>query len=385
MIFITDKHNCCGCTACASICNKHAISMLTDAEGFAYPQVDTRLCTNCGLCELACPVMYRDNEQHQSTTPTIYAMHHSNEEVWKESSSGGAFTALTDYVFNQGGVVFGAAYDDDFKVVHVMATTPTEALRFRTSKYSQSDMSTIYNKVSEKLRHGSLVLFSGTPCQVEGLQRYLRKPFENLITCDIICTSVPSPKLFGEYIKFIENKEGSKVASINMKDKTIGWHKHQSGIRVNFANGKSWFRTPETFLWSQIFISGLASRPSCFQCRFTNYDRPGDITIGDYWGIEKAHPDHDDDRGVSLLMVNTPKGESIMEKIKPNIIYLESTKELCEQPRLKNPVKEPSNRKEFWKDSEIMDFQVLCSRYFDYKPIGKFHAIGRKLLEILKK
>lgn len=384
MISITDKHNCCGCTACASICAKGAIKMQADAEGFVYPMVDNSLCVDCGLCETVCPVVHRDEEQRPTSHPLVYAMHHADTDVWQKSSSGGAFTALTNYVFEHGGVVFGAAYDAEFRVVHSMATTPGEALKFRTSKYAQSDMSNIYCMVKEQLKSGRLVLFSGTPCQVEGLKCFLRKSYDNLITCDILCTSIPSPQFFSEYIGFIEKKASAKVQSINMKDKTIGWHKHQAGIRIGFSNGKSWFRTLETNLWNNIFISGLASRPSCFQCRFTNFNRSGDITIGDYWGIEKVHPECDDDRGVSLLLVNTPKGQELLRQIQPFIVCKESSTELCMQARLQSPVREPELRCQFWADHSMMSFQALCTKYFDYKPVGKLHAACRRLFKLLR-
>lgn len=354
--------------------------MQADAEGFDYPVINQDFCVDCGLCESVCPVIQRDASPILGNSPAVYAMYHGDESVRRKSSSGGAFSALTDYVFGCGGVVFGAAYDADFKVVHGMASTPEEALKFRTSKYSQSLMTGIFAKVREELETGKMVLFSGTPCQVEGLKCYLRKPYDNLITCDIICTSVPSPKLFGRYLRFLEHRYDSKVAAINMKDKTIGWHKNQNGIRVTFANGKSVFRNADTNLWNTAFNGALASRPSCYKCRFANMNRPGDFTIGDYWGIENVHPEWDSDHGVSLVLVNTAKGSEVFEQIKVAFPHLRSTTENCMQSRLQRPITEPGQRDAFWTDCDAMDFTSLAKKYFDYHEESMLRRILRKML-----
>lgn len=372
MIDFLPKTDCCGCTACASACGRSAISMREDCEGFLYPSVDGNKCVHCGLCVKVCPIVRRDKCEHNYTEPKVYALRHKNEGIWKKSSSGGVFSALSNYILSQGGCVFGAKYNEHWEVVHAKVETLEQASAFRGSKYVQSDMRDIYPMVKGELMCGRLVLFSGTPCQCEGLRGYLRKEYGNLYIVDIMCHCVPSPKVFADYIKFIQKKAGASICAINMKDKTLGWGNQTP--RIYFDNGKEWFNSPETRLWNSIFYSRLATRPSCYHCRFTNYMRSGDITIGDFWGIEEAHPDFYDKRGVSFIFTNNEKGLGLFHSVSDRFVYRESHVTKCIQPQLKCPVNAPEQREQFWHDYTHMKFRRLCAKHFQY---GLFNTLRR--------
>lgn len=380
MILNIEKHDCCGCSACMSICTKSAITMKEDEEGFLYPHTDLSLCNNCGQCSRVCPIIRYDQKAIEGSPLGIFALHHKDDYTWSNSSSGGAFAAISDYVFAQQGCVFGAAYNDKFKVQHLKAENPTEALKFRGSKYVQSDIRLIYQAVKQELKKGRIVLFSGTPCQVEGLKGFLNKPYHNLITVDLVCHCIPSPRVFSDYLQFIQEKKGRHIKKIMMKDKTLGWGNQK--IRITFDDDSEWFDTPETNLWSNLFYSQLISRPSCHSCRFANFNRPGDITIGDFWGIEKSHPDFFDTRGISLLFVNTEIGHKVFNSIKSDLKYLLSSKESCSQPNLFHPVAPSPQRELFWQDYRCASFPKICKAYLGY---GKHHLCRNCLLIILNR
>lgn len=225
MIEIIDKHDCCGCTACVSICGHEALKMIEDEEGFLYPKLNKDLCTNCNLCERVCPIIRRDSnpEDIDGKPKQVFALHNNDESIWETSSSGGVFAALSELFLNKGGIVYGAEFDDDFVVVHRGETTQDGILKFRGSKYVQSDLRGVYAEVKICLRSGRQVLFSGVPCQVEGLKNYLMKPYDNLTTVDILCHGVPSPQIFADYITFIRSHTLLHLDHIFMKDKTFGW------------------------------------------------------------------------------------------------------------------------------------------------------------------
>ncbi len=364
MIRIDNPEMCCGCTACASICKHNAIVMKTDMQGFLYPQVNHILCIDCGLCDKVCPITHRDSMHGDYDKLRIFAVRNKNSDVQYKSSSGGIFSVLSDFVLGQGGYVVGAVYNSKMEVIHMITNDRDNALKFRGSKYVQSDMKDIYIKTKNMLTGGAVVLFSGTPCQIEGLKRFLGKTYENLITCDLVCHSVPSPQLFYQYISFVSKKYNKKIVDINMKDKTNGWG-HQ-GICLYFEDGTNVRNRLITRLWNNIFYSHLVIRPSCFSCRFTNYNRPGDITIGDFWGIEKSHPDSFDKNGVSLLMLNSSKGKKIFDNIKGQCVYTPSDTQSCTQPQLSYPVKKPDAYNKFWSEYSSEPFKHLCSKYWGY-------------------
>lgn len=370
MIHIKDKHDCCGCTACASVCRRKAIEMKPDEEGFLYPICDTLLCTNCHLCEQVCPVKVRDSRLSEVYPIKVFALRHRDEDVLRSSSSGGAFAAIVKDSLSQGGIIYGAEYDDSQMVVHRGETSEEGALKFRGSKYVQSNINDVYKEIKTHLRMGKHVLFSGTPCQVEGLNCFLGTSYDNLLTVDILCHGVPSPKVYSDYIKFIRKYSIGHLRDIFMKDKTFGWG--YQNLRLIFNNGSTQFNTILSNLWNKIFYSHLVIRPSCYTCRFTNYYRAGDLTIGDFWGIEKSHPNIKNKNGVSVLLINTSKGEKIWARIKSHYIYEESNMEECLQQCLVHPIEEPQNRNAFWKNYRDYGFSMIAKYYYgiSYRRLG---------------
>lgn len=362
MIQIVNKHDCCGCTACASACNLHAISMDMDEEGFFYPHVNLQLCTNCSLCERVCPIIRYDTIVDKNINPTIFALYHRDDSTRQASSSGGVFAALVDYAFLRNGIAYGAVYDKGFVVKHKKAENKEEAMLFRGSKYVQSDMLNIYIEVKRYLDNGRYILFSGTPCQVEGLKCFLRKRYANLTTVDILCHGVPSPKVFSDYVSFIRRNSDFELTKIYMKDKTFGWK--YPNLRLYFGSHVSQFNTVLSNLWNKIYYGHLVTRPSCYTCRFTNYHRSGDITIGDFWGIEKVYPKIDMDKGISLIMLNNNKGLEVWNCIKEQFEYIPSNIKECVQPNLQHPVCEPVNRDAFWMDYQKFGFDGIAYKYW---------------------
>lgn len=382
MINITDKHNCCGCTACASICKKKAITMKPDEEGFLYPVGDLSLCNDCHLCEKVCPIIARDSLKTEFVPHKFFALHNKEEDTWQKSSSGGVFTAMIEEFININGIVYGAEYNNNLKVVHNGETTIDKALKFRGSKYVQSDIQGIYEEIRSQLLIGIQVLFSGTPCQVEGLKKFLIKPYDNLLTIDILCHGVPSPMIFADYIKFIKKYSIGHLMDIFMKDKTFGWG--YQDLRLYFHEGSTEFNSPISSLWNKIYYNHSVNRPSCHQCRFTNFNRAGDISIGDFWNIEKSYPDFFSNMGISLLMINTEKGERLWENVKSKFEYIESNIDECQQPVLLHPIPEPSNRHIFWEKYKKYGFEKVIRKQYNIKYSTLFKNQLHQIINIIR-
>lgn len=362
MIQIKDKHNCCGCTACASVCGRKAIKMIPDEEGFLYPIIDLSRCTDCHLCEQVCPMVQRYSNQNHHFTQKILAVHNKNTELLYKSSSGGAFTAIAENALAKNGIIYGVEYNKNHVVVHCKEDSIYGIAKFRGSKYVQSQIVDIYNDIKTQLRLGKKVLFSGTPCQTEGLKLFLGKSYDNLTTVDILCHGVASPQIFSDYVNFIKKHSVGHLKKMFMKDKTFGWGYQEN--RLYFYEGSTEFNTPLSRLWNQIYYDHICIRPSCHQCRFTNFHRPGDITLGDFWGIEKHHKDFYSTLGVSLFIINTQKGEELWENIKNKFDYIKSNANECMQPVLQYPQPESVDRKQFWLDYKKKGFdKVIQQRY----------------------
>ena len=361
---IVERCDCCGCSACATTCAHSAIKMVEDEGGFLYPSINQDQCVDCGLCKTVCPILKRDNDEYIVEKQIIYACHNNDVTEWKASSSGGLFRILADYVIEREGYVAGAVYDDEMVVRHVLTDKREELGKYRGSKYVQSDTRAIFKQVKEQLNNDNWVLFTGTPCQVEALNCFLRKPYEKLVTCDIICTSVPSPRAFKDYISFLEKKYGSKVARGNMKDKTKGWP--YAKTRIYFQNGKTIFDTLDADLWIKAWSTELLNRPSCEHCRFTNYKRPGDITIGDCWPVFHKKHAFSSPNGISQIMINTEKGQEVFEAIKGRMTLMPITKEFAWQSKLEYPIKNNPQTAKFWSDYQEMEFLNIAQTYWDY-------------------
>lgn len=334
MIQIKDKADCCGCTACASICPKDAIAMEPDILGFKYPKVDLGKCIDCGLCEKVCAFNDNYDKSLNLKEPEIYAARHKDMHEIETSRSGAAFIAISDYILENGGIVYGVGYKDHFRVAHKRATTKEERNEFKGSKYVQSDLDGIFRQVKEDLKQGNTVLFSGTPCQTAGLNSYIGKKLrENLVLVDIVCHGVPSPYIWKDYLSYIEKKYKNEVVKVNFRDKSrIGWSGHIESFI--FDNGKK----IESKIYTILFQQNIMLRQSCGKCFFTNFKRPSDLTIGDYWGWKKISDNFNaDNKGCSLVFINTKKGYEIFLVISKFMHLIHANMNLCIQPNLIKP------------------------------------------------
>lgn len=332
MIDIKDKKQCCGCTACEQICPKGCISMARDNEGFLYPVVDVKSCIDCGACEAVCPSIHPFTPQEE--LPRSYACKAHSEDVRHNSSSGGMFTVLAKKVIIQGGVVFGAGFQDDWTVCHGYTETIEALQKFRGSKYVQSQLGNTYQTVKDFLKAGRPVLFSGTPCQVAGLNHFLKKKYDNLYTIDIVCHSIPSPLVWKLYLE--EKGKGNNIESITFRDKSEGWHNY--GLCVRSPEGIIERGAKDTNLYMRGFLENLTVRPSCFSCPSRNYTSGSDIMLADCWGLEKYHPETDDNQGMSQALILTAKGRALFDACRADIFSLPIPYEEVEPHDLHLPI-----------------------------------------------
>ncbi|HKL58178.1 MAG TPA: Coenzyme F420 hydrogenase/dehydrogenase, beta subunit C-terminal domain, partial [Sphaerochaeta sp.] len=280
--------------------------MAPDTKGFLYPVVDESQCIDCGLCLEVCPYASDDNVGSELYPHTaVYAAKLTDETTRIQSASGGAFIALSHLVLAKQGVVYGVGYDKHMTARHMRATSLDQCNAFSGSKYVQSNLGTTFKDVERDLKGDLPVLFTGTPCQVAGLRMYLQKEYDNLILVDLICHGVPSQKLFKEYLSLMEHQQGSAVIDCTFRDKSQGWK--NLVMKLDFASHSKTIDASESSFYT-LFVDGTILRPSCYECKFSNFNRPSDITIGDYWGIEHTMPQFDDEHGISLVLVNSRKG-----------------------------------------------------------------------------
>jgi coenzyme F420-reducing hydrogenase beta subunit len=361
----SNKEDCCGCSACQQICSQNAITMRPDEEGFLYPEIDKVHCVACGRCTEICPVICKGNYK-ESGTPRFYVARHKSQEVLRQSTSGGAFTAISDAILRQNGVIYGADYDEDFHVLHQRAQTPEQRNRMRISKYVQSDLGNTYAQIKADLKKGRMVLFTGTPCQAAGLRGFMGGSplMDRLYICDLICHSIPSPLIWEEYKRLLEREKGGKLVSVQFRSKRDGWSRANSNKGFLFTKDKSPEIQEDGRFYQLFFKVGAITRPSCSQCRFTDIRRASDLTIADYWGIEKYSPEWFDPLGVSVLLVNSPKGADLFDQCRQELCAEERPKEesLNEQKRLSEPSPFPKNRGLFWEDYKRFGFEYVMGK-----------------------
>ena len=378
MIEITQKQNCSGCTACYCVCPTGAISLLEDSEGFLYPKVDKDKCTDCGLCNKVCPFTKREHISNKNINITAYATKHLSKEVLNESTSGGMFTALSDYILSLDGVIYGAAFDDSFNVVHIRAEDAVNRDRMRGSKYVQSNLNAAFKSIKEDLRKEKYVLFTGTPCHVDGLKAYLKKDYEKLFCCDLICHGSPSPKVWKSYVEFLENTCHSKLVSYKFRPKKFGWYQHNE-LSV-FENGKEFHSCAKSNLFRELYYSRLIMRPACHNCKYTNLLRPSDITIADCRGIDNVIKDFDAYDGASLVILNNNKGKDLFSLIPHNLKYYEVDINKLLQPPLKEPSKPNSKRDLFF---NIFNSYGLEKAIFEVW--GRMYFVKQAVKKLIKK
>lgn len=319
MIDITNKENCTGCHACQGACPVKCIKMSVDEEGFLYPEVDKDKCIDCGLCERVCPVISPQKTNKSENDIVAYGAYNKNEDVRMKSSSGGVFTLIAEEVIARGGVVFGACFDNKLNVVHSFAENKEDLEKFRGSKYLQSIIGSTYKQAKGFLDQGRLVYFSGTPCQIGGLYSYLGKSYDNLVTQDIICHGVPSPLIWQKYLDEVEKKLGGEIREASFRSKASSWRNFRVVIKTE---NKMTDESPhQRNVYMLAFLKNFILRPSCYECHFKDKVRKSDITLADFWGVEKVNPSLDDDKGTSLVLINSAKGMTILEKISDKIAY----------------------------------------------------------------
>lgn len=317
MIQVKNKEDCCGCSACVNICPKNCISMELDDEGFCYPKVDEKQCINCNLCVRTCPIL-KPVEKEQQGEPSCFVAYAKDSALRTASSSGGMFGVLAQYVLSHGGTVFGAEFDHNLSVVHTGINSIEQLHKLQGSKYVQSDVSDSFRQVRNLLLNNKMVLFSGTECQIAGLKSYLGElDCTNLITIDILCHGVPSPKVLKKYFQWQEKENHSKITGAYFRDKKMGW-KH-FGMLLDFSNKSEYYCDAQQDAYMRLFLSNICLRPSCYNCHFKGYNRLSDLTLGDAWGVYNHSPEMDDDRGTSVVLVHTEKGAALLSLVEEQI------------------------------------------------------------------
>lgn len=364
MMQLCKRENCTGCMSCYNICHNNAIEIAVDEEGFYVPKINNELCTKCGACIQHCPVL---NKLERSPFSQYgYVCWSKNEEIRKNSSSGGLFSEIAIPFLKEGGIVYGVSFDSDFVVKHKRVTTLDELSELRGSKYVQSYIGQILRDVKNDLLNKRQVLFVGTPCQVAGLKAFLKRDFENLYTCDFVCHGTPSPLIFSDYKKWLENRFSSLLVEFKFRDKKRSWSRFN--IKAKFLNGKiyigHWHKDP--FL--RLFLRELISNKPCYNCLYTNMNRQSDITIADFWNLKfnKCEKEKYEDKGYSLALINSVKGEVLFNKISSLSLkrYLRSAQVIASsQKSFSSSWDKPVIRDQFWLDKGILPIDDLLKKY----------------------
>lgn len=383
MLECSNANSCTGCHACLNVCPKHAIKMVENEEGFLYPQIDKELCVDCGLCEKACPISQVGRTKELFVT---YAAWCSNEEVRKDSSSGGIFYLLAKSVLEQGGVVFGVGYDEQFQVIHKYVENLESLRGLQGSKYVQSKIGNCYVQAKKILEEGRKVLFSGTPCQIAGLNQYLGKEYENLITQDLICHGVPSLMVFRDYLTYMKGKYG-KISCINFREKNPNWIFFS--MKILFKK-LSYCKTHDDDLFMKVFLNNTILRYSCYDCKFLGDKHQADITLADYWGVEQQHPDMFDNKGTSLVIINSEKALQVWHELKAETHFkkIDGEKAIQYNPSYFKSVKCPSKRKHYFSYRKKHSFEETVAWAVRptvagavYKEVRRFGGIVKRTIK----
>lgn len=381
MIEIKERSTCCACQACYNKCPKNAIEMIEDEKGFKYPKINKEKCINCGLCDKVCPII---NNKKIENAPKAYACINKDEKIRMQSTSGGIFTLIAKAIINKGGVVFGASFNSEFGVYHTYSEKIGELEKFRGSKYLQSDIGNTYKKAKEFLDDGRYVLFTGTPCQIEGLINFLGKEYEKLYLQDIICHGVPSPKVWKEYKEYRENKANSNLKNISFRSKEAeGWNKYH--INMKFEDNKNYDSLHNDDVYMKAFLSHLSLRESCTDCKFKKKNRLSDITLADFWGIKNVKPEMNDEKGTSMVIVNSEKGQALMNEIKDDMTCEEVDFDLAIKgnPSFTKVSEKNVKSDQFFEKLGRNDFEQLVNKYMPKVKMSE--KIKRKIKKIIKK
>ena len=386
MINITDKNDCCGCNACGDTCPTQAISFHDDNEGFWYPEVDLDKCINCGLCEKVCPMLHLDSlHTHGQREPKVYGGYHKNISIRFDSTSGGAFSALANAMYKQGGYVSGAVFNEDWSVSNYISNNKKDLARLRSSKYVESNAEGLFKEIKKLLVAGEKVLACGSPCQMAALRTYLGKDYDNLIIVDFLCRATNSPKAYRRYLDYLEETYGGKIVYIKAKNKDHGWR--SLARKVVFDNGKVYYGEGHEDPYRRGYHLNYFERPCCYDCKFKGLPRIADISLADFWGIEKIDKTLDGNVGTSMIMINTDTGNRFFSGVKNKMELKEFDSQIafrgnfsvimgdcCRAPK-------GYDREQMFSDMDTMRFDKLAEKYFPYRP----HALNLSPKQIVKK
>lgn len=379
-----EKVKCCGCTACQHVCPQNAITMTEDDMGFKYPKTDALRCTHCGLCRKICPfTMFK-----KPATPhyQVFAAKHKSGDVLERSSSGGMFTAFSDYILNKGGTVYGCGYDNDFKLAHQRAIDRSSRNSLCGSKYVQSDLRDCFVQIKKDLMDGRDVCFIGTPCQCAGLQSFLTNTDTlRLLTIALICHGVPSPKLFQEYLEYCSKKRKARIIDYEHRPKHRHWG-HVERAKFIYDNGDSDSDSVLSQGWKWLFYTNAALRPCCYECPWAKSGHTADVTVGDYWGIEDCMPDFYDKMGVSAVLINTKKGEYVFGEIADALeIRCSSFRDVIRKNQnLTAPSVPLTDRDDFWRIYHQKGFSALITKYGHINLYYRIRNMAGRLLRKMR-
>ena len=387
MIQINDKSQCCGCNACGDVCSHGAISFETDEEGFWYPKIDSSLCTNCGLCEKACP-MLSDHlvPARQYEKPVCVGAIHKDIVIRFDSTSGGLFSALASAMYKQGGYVSGAVYTEQFDVVNLISNNKRDLKRLRSSKYVQSSAVGLYKTIRSLLTKGERVLACGSPCQMAALRTFLGKDYDNLLIVDFLCRACNSPLAFHQYLKSLETAYEGKIVAIKDKNKDHGWR--SLARKVTFDNGKVYYGEGHEDDYRRGYHQNAFCRPSCYNCKFKGIPRLADITLGDFWGIEAVDESLDRDLGTSMVFLNNEKGERFFEGIKDKLTWKAVRLEQIlpgNRPAITEGIDYPAHidRQSLFQDLHTMPFNEVAAKHFPHSDHQRPVTTKQKIKNII--
>jgi hypothetical protein len=374
MIALADKIDCCGCGACDNACPESCISMCPDVSGFLYPRIEKEYCIQCGLCVAACPVL--NPVARNSSIKSAYVVQHKDDDIRRQSTSGGVFTAIAEFVISQGGVVFGAAFDDEYQVHHIHVERSDELKLFRSSKYVQSIIGNTYKEAKTFLDTGRMVCFSGTPCQICGLKSFLGREYDHLVTVDFMCRAVPSPLVFKKYLELQQRKLG-EILNLRFRDKCYGYS--YSTLTIQYRKNNKYHqynRGIESDLWLRAFFSGICDRPCCKDCRFQKGIHQSDFTIWDCVNVWKYVPEYDDNLGSSRMLIQSEKGYSFFKNIKHSIRFTElPSSKIIEKEKKRYHELSPVKEDIFYSDVHKLDPLIFFRKYFPYTiKVALLHA-----------
>lgn len=376
---ICEKTQCCGCMACASVCPVQAISVALDDRGFYIPEINEDICVKCGKCSSTCPNNSAVRKSKENFG--VYAVWNKDEALRNRSTSGGVFFGIASYILENGGCVFGAALSEEQKAEHICIESLEDLQKAMGSKYVQSDMGLTYRSVKEKLESGRSVLFTGTPCQTAGLINYLGKTYDNLLTMDIVCHGVPSPKAFSDYLSGIESRYGSRAVAVSFRYKKPSWTVFS--MKIDFENGKSYCRSCRKDPYLAAFLSDHLTRECCHSCKYTSIERVSDITAADFWSfVSMSKQQRNNEKGISLVLVNTGKGREVFDLIKKDYTCFERNVNEAKRGNrcLSRPYGPAKDKDAFWDMySQSGDFFAAVERFCPKKKVSVKHLISEEI------